>query len=40
MLVKITTFAEFNGIYKWDLINPLKDCLKSGKPIKNEQLGV
>lgn len=38
MLVKITTFTEFNGIYKWDLINPLKDCLKTGKPIKNEQL--
>ena len=23
----------------WDIINPLKDCLKNGKPIKNEQLG-
>lgn len=38
MLVKITIFTEFNGIYKWGLINPLKDCLKSGKPIKNKQL--
>lgn len=38
MLVKATAIVKFNGIYKWDLINPLKDCLKSGKPIKNEQL--
>lgn len=39
MLVKATAIVKFSGIYKWDIINPLKDCLKNGKPIKNEQLG-
>lgn len=38
MLVKATAIVKFSGIYKWDIINPLKDCLKNGKPIKNEQL--
>ena len=40
MLVKATAIVKFSGIYKWDIINPLKDCLKNGKPIKNEQLGM
>lgn len=31
---------KISGIYKWDIINPLKDCFKNGKPIKNEQLGM
>ena len=39
MLIKATAIVKFSGIYKWDIINPLKDCLKNGKPIKNEQLG-
>lgn len=38
MLIKATAIVKFSGIYKWDIINPLKDCLKNGKPIKNEQL--
>lgn len=29
MLIKTTAIVKFNGIYKWDIINPLKDCLKS-----------
>ena len=33
MLIKATAIVKFSGIYKWDIINPLKDCLK------NEQLG-
>lgn len=37
--LKTTAIVKFSGIYKWDIINPLKDCLKNGKPIKNEQLG-
>lgn len=28
MLVKATAIVKFSGIYKWDIINPLKDCLK------------
>lgn len=39
MLIKATAIVKFSGIYKWDIINPLKDRLKNGKPIKNEQLG-
>lgn len=35
MLIKATAIVKFSGIYKWDIINPLKDCLKNGKPIKN-----
>lgn len=27
MLVKATAIVKFSGIYKWDIINPLKDCL-------------
>ena len=38
MLVKVTAIVKFSGIYKWDIINPLKDCLKNGKPIKNVDL--
>lgn len=30
MLIKVTAIVKFSGIYKWDIINPLKDCLKSG----------
>ena len=29
MLVKATAIVKFSGIYKWDIINPLKDCLKN-----------
>lgn len=35
MLIKATAIVKFSDIYKWDIINPLKN----GKPIKNEQLG-
>lgn len=34
MLVKVTAIVKFSGIYKWDIINPLKDCLKNGKTDK------
>lgn len=30
MLIKATAIVKFSGIYKWDIINPLKDCLKRG----------
>ena len=25
MLIKATAIVKFSGIYKWDIINPLKD---------------
>lgn len=28
MLIKATAIVKFSGIYKWDIINPLKDCFK------------
>lgn len=40
MLVKATAIVKFSGIYKWDIINPLKDCLKNGKPIKRNNWGM